>query len=204
MFEASGVHNILGPFEGDRMLVAGIGEPVDGLAHLPRVRRVQVQEHGPGQDAKPDFDLVQPRGMGRSEKGAVLVGLGTAVLSPALPLLGVMSRYVAWGLAALACIFMVWGLTGTVWPSLTRPDRFGLWLPDCEQERRFHRRRGVRARIIALIITSSIYVVIVLLDTFVAHWVLGVVVAVLGTYAIVVVVRDGIRKRKVKRWGQKI
>ena len=65
MSEATGVHHILGPFEGDRMLVAGIGGQVDSLAHLPRGGRAEMQQDRPREDAGPDFDLIQPGGMGR-------------------------------------------------------------------------------------------------------------------------------------------
>ena len=40
------MHNSLGPLKGDRMLITGIGESVNGLAHLVGVRGAQAAQDG--------------------------------------------------------------------------------------------------------------------------------------------------------------
>ena len=59
------MHNSLGPLKGYRMLITGIGESVNGLAHLVGVRGAQAAQDGLGQDAEPYLHLVEPGGMGR-------------------------------------------------------------------------------------------------------------------------------------------
>ena len=46
LFEAAGMNDSLGPLKGYRMIIAGIGESVNGLAHLVGVRGNQTAQDG--------------------------------------------------------------------------------------------------------------------------------------------------------------
>lgn len=52
--------NLLRPLEWNRVGVARGNEEVDGLTDLARVGGAQVLQDGASEDAKPDFDLVEP------------------------------------------------------------------------------------------------------------------------------------------------
>ena len=47
------MHNSLGPLKGYRMLITGIGESVNGLAHLVGVRGAQAAQDGLRKNAEP-------------------------------------------------------------------------------------------------------------------------------------------------------
>ena len=63
MFETARCDSRLGPFEGSRVLIAGISKAVDGLTDLLGVGGIEVSQDSLGQDAEPDLDLVQPESM---------------------------------------------------------------------------------------------------------------------------------------------
>ena len=65
ILESTWMDDRLRPLEGDRIGVAPRCEAVDGLAHLARVGGAQAAQHGTREDAEPDFNLVEPRGMSR-------------------------------------------------------------------------------------------------------------------------------------------
>jgi len=69
------MHNGLGPLEWRGVLVPSLSEPVDGLTDLAGVGGAQVTEDRPGKDSEPDFNLVEPGGVGRR---VVEVDLGVA------------------------------------------------------------------------------------------------------------------------------
>ena len=83
------MHNSLGPLKGHRMLITGIGESVNGLAHLVGVRGAQAAQDGLGQDAEPYLHLVEPGGMGRR---VMQIDRGVAGQPPVM--LGLMSAQV--------------------------------------------------------------------------------------------------------------
>ena len=83
------MHNSLGPLKGYRMLITGIGESVNGLAHLVGVRGAQAAQDGLGQDAEPYLHLVEPGGMGRR---VMQIDRGVAGQPPVM--LGLMSAQV--------------------------------------------------------------------------------------------------------------
>ena len=76
------MHNSLGPLKGCRMLITGIGESVNGLAHLVGVRGAQAAQDGLGQDAEPYLHLVEPGGMGRR---VMQIDRGVAGQPPVMP-----------------------------------------------------------------------------------------------------------------------
>ena len=66
ILESTWMDNLLRPLEGNRIEVAGCSEVVDGLAHLTRVGGAEAAQHRTREDAEPDFNLVEPRGVRRS------------------------------------------------------------------------------------------------------------------------------------------
>ena len=60
ILEAAGMHDLLRPFERNRVFIACGGESIDRLADLLGIRGTQVAKNSAGEDAEPDFDLVQP------------------------------------------------------------------------------------------------------------------------------------------------
>lgn len=63
----------LRPLKGGTVFIVGFGEPGDGLPQLPRRSEAPVSDHPGGQDAEPDFNLIEPAGIGR---GIVEVHVG--------------------------------------------------------------------------------------------------------------------------------
>ena len=69
------MNDLFGPLEGNGVFVAGCREAVDGGADFAWVGGAQAAQHRARKDAEPDFDLVEPGGMGG---GVVKVDLGMA------------------------------------------------------------------------------------------------------------------------------
>ena len=80
--------NFLRPLEGHGVLVARRRELVDGGTHLFRVCGAQVLQDGSSEDAKPDFNLVQPGRMG----GCVVEVDERMLLQPSV-MLGLVGAY---------------------------------------------------------------------------------------------------------------
>ena len=62
----AGAYKRLGPLEGFRVLVMGMGECIDGTAHIPRGGGVKVTERPSPKDAEPDLHLIEPGSMSGS------------------------------------------------------------------------------------------------------------------------------------------
>ena len=63
----------LRPLKGGTVFIVGFGEPGDGPPQLPGRSEAPVSDHSGGQDAEPNFNLIEPAGIGR---GVVKVHVG--------------------------------------------------------------------------------------------------------------------------------
>jgi hypothetical protein len=71
----------LGPFEGVSVAVIGVDERVDLIAQLSGRGKAGAGQGTAGEDREPDFNLVEPRGVGRGEvKMDVLVARQPAIV----------------------------------------------------------------------------------------------------------------------------
>ena len=59
------MYDFLGPLERMRLRRPRIDEAVNGLAQRAHAREARARERGTGQDAKPDFDEIEPARVGR-------------------------------------------------------------------------------------------------------------------------------------------
>lgn len=59
------MHRFLFPLEGSSILVVNLDEVVNGASNLEWMRETGATKARPRKDAEPDFDLVQPGGVGR-------------------------------------------------------------------------------------------------------------------------------------------
>src|SRR6516225_2179142 len=82
LLKAHIAHHTLPPFEWSGLSVVGRQETVDRLPHLSGRGKAGTAQSSPGQDAEPDFHLIEPAGMRRR---VVPMHVGMAV-SPTITL----------------------------------------------------------------------------------------------------------------------
>jgi len=120
-------NDLLGPLERLSVLIVCRDEGVDLVANLPRRGEAGAGQGFAGENREPDFDLVQPRGMGRSEvkvdvgvsgQPAIVFGLvGVQVVQDDMSLLA--------GIGGDGAVHEVQELDPSTAPVMATPDQAG-------------------------------------------------------------------------------